>query len=180
MCKTPPKTVVAPAKPALPAEEAETVENSISDENVVGMLVDRLGGYTCPFVVYQHQSVGRGFLFIQTPNQLAEFRYTSKVDFAGRALSRCLTCHYMTVKEFEGDVLPNLPDLSKIKGLVRRDVKKYDYQRELVVLIRFGCGWSKVFTMKMEPNYVMCLSLIKESDLNYAEMDSLEINIDKD
>lgn len=63
-----------------------------------------------------------GFLFVQCPHPLAEYRYTSKVDAAGNQLDRQMIVHFLTMAEFTTDVLPS-PAISA--ALKAKNLAKY-------------------------------------------------------
>lgn len=168
------------AKAASQKVESKMMDSSVSDEESVMTVLNQLMAYTSPFAVYQASQVGKGILFAQTEEDARRFRYTGKVDEAGKELNRVLYFHYVTEKELETEILPNIPELEKHKGQWRKHLKKYLPKSQLVMLVKTGCGFSRCQVVPLEPKYQMCLGAIHDNLKMYQEMDQLEVNLDTD
>lgn len=160
--------------------ECTKVEAHITDEEAILSVLNRLMAYTAPFAVFQFEQQAKGVLFVQTQQDLKEFRYTGKINEHKEMLDRVVICHYINETELEEDVMPNIPELEKHKGYWRAALRKYKPKSQVVLLIKTGCGWTHCITVPLEPTYQMCLGAIQDNLAMYENMDQLELRMDKD
>ena len=73
--------------------------------SVVERLLASVRLYLCPFAVARAQ-LGRGFVFVQSENSLAQLALPLPVDCDGRALEveRALLLHYVTMEEYDKEL----------------------------------------------------------------------------
>jgi hypothetical protein len=86
-----------------------------TEKDVVSSLLDRTSLHTGPFCVFNFNKVGRGFLFLQSQQDLKDFRYLSSCDQTGTVGIVCMyvcmyvcmfvciyVCVYMCICVYEG------------------------------------------------------------------------------
>ena len=122
-------------------EEEEKIKIASIKEEIRIEIYTRIRFYACPLAVIQARTLGRGFLFIQSPSTLIELSFTSKpLDkdkstgrmFAGQQqrqqnlMSRSMILHYLTVGEYDAEVCKDDFELALVRKDLQQCVHTYD------------------------------------------------------
>lgn len=95
-------------------------------------LFGRIRFYACPYAVIKGLTLGRGFLFIQSDSTLATMSLAKPVDSCGRPTStRSLLIHYLTLGEFDQEVVRADFELAAVRSDYRRQWKPMTKKRKL-------------------------------------------------
>ncbi|CAM9780055.1 unnamed protein product [Chrysoparadoxa australica] len=147
---------------------------TVDAKEAVARCIGRVRLYACPFSVFHCDAVGRGLLFLQSRNTIAELAYLAPVDIHGKLLQRSLLLHYLTMGEFVDAVLQDDFELGTVKEPLEQAVASYDMESEIVVLLRTACGYLAVIKMPIVPDLGVCKALASD----YAGKDALELRLD--
>jgi hypothetical protein len=139
----------------------------------------RIRFYACPYAVYKELVLGRGFVFLQSSNTLAELSLPLPIASNGRPMdkTRSVLLHYLTMGEYDSEVCRDDFELTEVRTKLKEAVEAYDTQSRLVVLMRFRCGHVALGIAPLVPDYGICKSL---GQSYYAESGSgaLQLNLD--
>jgi hypothetical protein len=127
--------------------------------------------YAMPYAVYQMQTLGRGFLFVQSTQTLAA------LTLPGR--NRSVLLHYLTLGEYDAEVCRDDFELTAVRTCLQNAVHEYDAQQQVVVMMRFRCGHVAVGVIPLSLEYAVCLQLGKEYYQNVTA-GALELQLDDD
>jgi hypothetical protein len=157
-------------------------ESTMNDEKLIASLCDKISIHTHPFSVYQFRVRDRGFLFIQCLSPLYDFRYTSATNHQGQKLDREIVVHYITMSEFENDVMKNHPSPSlkkaKVVNEVRSVVNSYNPKKQVLCVVLFACD--KVVVVNQELlSYNTLENSVDENKEKYEAEHELNIFIDR-
>lgn len=134
--------------------------------------------YACSFVAWKTSKLGRGFLFIQSDCTLATLSLAIPKDAYGRAIPhRSLVLHYLTLGEYDSEVCRDDFELAHVRTALQAAVSEYDYETQVVLLMRFRCGHVAVGIAPLVPEYSLCQALGRDY---YADKDPpvLQLNLD--
>jgi MYND finger len=154
--------------------------SSVEDQfNARNELFGRLRFYICPYAVYRHADLGRGFVFIQSNHTLAMISLATPIDCCGRSLGmRSCTVHYLTVGEYDQEICRDDFEMTLVRKELQMAVAEYDPLTQIVVLMRFRCGHVALGQTLLVPDYKLCQRLGKDSYSSKATMGSLLLNLD--
>lgn len=140
-------------------------------------LLSRIRFYVCPYAVFRSTDLGRGFLFLQTDRTLSEMSIYIPKDCTGRAVTRSVLLHYLTVGEFDSEVCREDFELVMVRSKLKEAVESYDTEKEAVLLCRFRCGHMALGRAVLVPDYRICQKLGQDY---YAGNPSgaLQLNLD--
>ena len=133
-----------------------------------------------PPAVLNHSTKGPGFIYLQSPHTLEAFSFLGPGvrDTRGpihptRATSRTVILNYLTLGEF-----PNLTssdfEVAQILPDLHRAATTMDCKTDVLVLVKFRCGYLGVLTVKIVLGYDACLALGQD----YTGQESFQLNID--
>lgn len=141
-------------------------------------LFGRIRFYACPYAVHKSQTLGRGFLFIQSDLTLAALSLAIPKDTYGRRTSnRAVLVHFLTQGEYDAEVCRDDFEMAAVRSSLQEVVSSYDEENEVVLLFRFRCGHVSIGKSPLVPDYRICKKLGQDY---FAENDtaSLQLNID--
>ena len=184
-----------------------TFKNEVDGLTVGGELgvIRRCRMYTFPYTYIKESKLGNefkgtGFLFIQSASTLAELALPGKprdtafpthgndvklkvtaedADEMKVSESRSISAHFLTLGEFEKEVLPKNLSLSVILEPIKLALEEYtedveDKLGSILVVIRTRCGFLGVVRCKG----FMDKSLMMDLGKDYEAMEELLLNID--
>ena len=140
-------------------------------------ILSRIRLYAYPFAICKSQSVGRGFLFVQSNSSFAVLSLPGPILSNGRRCKnqRSVLLHWLTMKEYDSEVCMDDFELAGVRRGLKGMVDNYDEKVEIPILMRFRCGHVAVGTAPLVPDYKLCETLGKD----YEEIgDALQLNID--
>lgn len=139
----------------------------------------RLRFYICPYAVFRHANLGRGFLFIQSNHTLAMISLAIPIDCWGRSLGmRSCSVHYLTVGEYDQEICRDDFEMTMVRKEVQNAVAEYDPLTQIVVLMRFRCGHVALGLTSLVPDYKLCQRLGNDYYASNPSMGSLLLNLD--
>ncbi|CAM9791971.1 unnamed protein product [Choristocarpus tenellus] len=147
---------------------------STDRQEVVARVLTRIRLYLCPFAVSHGEKIGRGFVFVQTPNPLLELSYLKPVNSNGNQLDRSVLLHFLSMREFIDAVMQDDFELGTIHRPLEAAVESYNPALETVVLLRSRCGYMAVVMVPLAPDLAVCRQL----GMEYADKDALQLNLD--
>lgn len=155
--------------------------SEVSDKALIASVMSKIDMHTNPFFVFQQRGQPKGFLFVQSMSDYQHFRYVKATPET--PLDRDLVCMFMTLNEFKTDVVSEHPNrnLSKKAFLdqITASVKGCDNTTHMVVVAAFGCGHVQSYVAPLAP-IEMIKAVIEENKKELAQMDCLEIYLDRD
>jgi hypothetical protein len=92
---------------------------------------------------------------------------------------RSLLIHYLTLGEYNQEVIRADFEMAVVRDDLRAAVEAYDEEKEVVVLMRFRCGHVALGTALLIPDYRVCKKL--GQDYHFAEdsrAGALQLNLD--
>jgi len=120
-------------------------------------LVQRVSLYAFPYAVHKTETLGKGFLFIQSTHSLAIMSLKKHQDSWGRTVrGRAVLLHYLTIGEFDAEVSRDDFELVHIRQKLLEAIEQYSIDEEIVTLMRFRCGHVAVGIVKLVPEYNQC------------------------
>ena len=159
--------------------EAMTLTSADDKQSVCEEILRRVRFYACPYVVHKTATLGRGFLFLQSPSTLAELslplpRLPTGSPIAGQ---RSVLLHYLTMGEFDSELSRDDFEMAQVRNELKALVKAYNTRYDLVLLMRFRCGHVAVGSAPLVPDYAVCVSLGKDY-YSEATEGALQLNLD--
>jgi len=149
--------------------------NSPTDQqNARDEIFTRVRFYICSYAVHKYQTLGKGFIFVQSDSTLAELSLPVPTDSYGKMFrtQRFVLIHYLTLGEYDSELCRDDFELAcvrdSLKGAVEGsdtnvnddDIRKgYDERKEVVMLMRYRCGHLAVGVAPLAPDYNVCKSL---------------------
>jgi MYND finger len=153
-----------------------SIENQCNARNE---FFGRLRFYICPYAVFRHADLGRGFVFVQTNHTLTMISLAIPIDCWGRSLGmRSCTVHYLTVGEYDQEICRDDFEMTMVRKELQNAVAEYDPLTQIVVLMRFRCGHVALGQTPLVPDYKLCQRLGKDYYASNAPMGSLLLNLD--
>ena len=155
-----------------------TIEKEKDQALARDSVLNRIRYYSCPYAVHKAQSLGRGFLFIQSTQTLATMALAKPKDSYGRpTTTRSLLIHFLTVGEFDSEVCRDDFELATVRTKLLEAVENYNEQKEMVVLTRFRCGQVALGLAPLVPDFAQCKQL---GQMQFSEITAgaLELQID--
>lgn len=150
-------------------------------------ILARIRYYAFPYAVQKAQTLGRGFLFVQSNHTLATMSLDKPIENSccfGRvnsiiptATNRSLLLYYLTVGEYDVEVCRDDFELTLVRTKLRQAVEEYDEETQVVILMRFRCGHMALGTAPLVPEYQVCKSLGKDYYQNVSS-GALELHLD--
>lgn len=138
----------------------------------------RVRFYICPYAVHRSQSLGKGFLFIQSDCTMAEISLMLPQNAKGHTIPmRSVLVHYLTVGEYDTEICRDDFELAEIRPKLQAAVDAYNVETHVVVLMRFRCGHVGLGTAVLVPDYGICKSL-GASYYTDSTAGALQLNID--
>jgi len=123
----------------------------------------RIRFYACPYAVYKTQTLGKGFLFLQSEETLAIMSLGMPKDWNGHRIEgRSIHVHFLTVGEYEQEVCREDFEMTSFRDDIIKAVNEYNEKAEVVVLMKFRCGHMALGTSKLVPEFALCKQLGKE------------------
>jgi hypothetical protein len=142
-------------------------------------LYGRIRFYVCPYAVHRSQTLGKGFLFIQSDCTLAEVSLMLPKNAKGHAIAmRSILVHYLTVGEYDTEICRDDFELAEVRPKLKEAVDAYDVETHVVVLMRFRCGHLGLGTAVLVPDYGICKSLGQSYYSDESTAGALQLNID--
>ncbi|KAL3940709.1 MAG: hypothetical protein SGBAC_004805 [Bacillariaceae sp.] len=139
----------------LPAKDTmESTKMSIRNE-----IFGRIRFYACPYAVFKTQELGKGFLFIQSNCTLAQLSLTIPKDTTGRTIERSILMHFLTLGEFDSDVISDDFEMAATRTKLQELVNMYNSEKEVVLLLRLRCGHVSLGKGVLVPDYQICKKL---------------------
>jgi hypothetical protein len=147
-------------------------------KEVRGEVYGRVRFYVCPYAIHKQQSLGRGFLFLQSDCTLAEVSLTVPMNAWGHPIGmRSLLIHFLTVGEYDSEICRDDFELAQVRGTLRKAVEDYDPESMVVVLMRFRCGHVALGIAELVPDYGICKNLGKDY-YGDSTAGAIQLNID--
>jgi len=136
--------------------------------------------YACPYAVYKYETLGKGFLFIQSNTTLAACSLPIPKDSYGRSIGpRSLLLHYLTIGEYDLEVCRDDFELAVVRSELKEAVDNYDESCQVVLLTRFRCGHLSVGVTPIVPDYAVCRKLGNEYYAESSTAGALQLNLDE-
>eukprot|EP00980_Cylindrotheca_fusiformis_P021480 scaffold8353_cov138-Cylindrotheca_fusiformis.AAC.11 len=158
------------------AEMSSGNDAEAAKRNVRNEIFGRIRFYACPYAVFKTQELGNGFLFIQSPSTLEDLSLTVPKDVSGRAITRSVLMHFLTMGEFDSEVISDDFEMAVVRVNLQDLVKSYDPSKEIVLLLRLRCGHVALGKAVLVPDYQICKKLGKDY---YAETSgAVQLNLD--
>lgn len=150
-------------------------DKAYSRDNI---LHHRLRLYVYPYAVHNYQTLGRGFLFLQSEETLVVMSLQADRDCKGQPLQRTVHVHYLTVGEYDHDVCRDDFEMAVVRNDLRSAVARYSPKQEVVVLMKFRCGHLALGIAQLSPEYSICRQLGAQY-YSTVTAGSLSLNIDE-
>ena len=115
---------------------------------------------------------------MQSSNTLQELSLLVPKDTTGRAIKgRSVLLHFLTMGEFDADVVSDDFELAAVRTQLSAAVSAYDPKKEMVLLLRLRCGHVALGKAVLVPDYGICKKLGQDY---HAESTSgaLQLNLD--
>lgn len=156
----------------LQGEDKETTQMTIRNE-----IFGRIRFYASPYAVFKTQELGKGFLFIQSNCTLAQLSLTIPKDTTGRIIERSILMHFLTLGEFDADVISDDFEMAATRTKLKELVNMYNSEKEVVLLLRLRCGHLSLGKGVLVPDYQICKKLGVDY---YAEntAEAVQLNLD--
>ena len=139
----------------------------------------RLRFYICPYAVFRHATLGRGFVFLQTNHTISMMSLAVPIDCWGHSLGmRSCTVHYLTLGEYDQEICRDDFEMTMVRKNLQEAVAEYDTLTQIVVLMRFRCGHLALGLTSLVPDYGLCQRLGKDYFATDPTMGSLLLNLD--
>jgi len=141
----------------------------------------RIRFYACPYGVFRGMTLGRGFLFVQSPMTLAELSLPIPKLPCGRSMSgpRAVLLHFLTLGEYDQELCRDDFEMAGCRAELKEAIESYNERVEIVVLMRFRCGHIAVGVSPLVPEYGVCASLGKDYyEGQKAAEGALQLNLD--
>lgn len=119
-------------------------------------LYNRIRFYAGPYAIYRGQTLGRGFIFLQSTQTLAVMSLeTPHRDSYGREIqsARSVLMHYLTIGEFDAEVCRDDFELALVRPKLMDAVEAYDERTQVVLLMRFRCGHLALGVAPLVPDF---------------------------
>lgn len=143
--------------------------NNDDYEDARNELLQHIRMYAFPYAIHQSQTLGQGFLFVQSVCTLAALTVPG--------LGRSVLLHYLTVGEYDAEVCRDDFELTAVRTALQQAVNNYDDRKQLVVLMRFRCGHVALGMVDLSLDYVLCQQLGREYYQNVTA-GALELRLD--
>lgn len=135
----------------------------------------RIRMYAFPFFVCHRAMKGDGALFLQSKNTLDDFFFDGLVTRHGEPLRRTVFASYVTLEEFDSELVAEDFELALSRAGLRRGLEACAKdQKRATILTKFRCGYVAVFTTQIVPDVAVCNALAKD----YEQQAILQLNID--
>ncbi|CAJ1958008.1 unnamed protein product [Cylindrotheca closterium] len=156
----------------LGGNDRESTQTTVRNE-----IFGRIRFYACPYAVFKTQELGKGFLFIQSNCTLAELSLTIPKDTTGRVVERSILMHFLTLGEFDADVISDDFEMAVTRTKLQELVNMYNPEKEVVLLLRLRCGHVSLGNGVLVPDYQICKNLGVDY---YAEStaEAVQLNLD--
>jgi len=150
----------------------ETTQTTVRNE-----IFGRIRFYACPYAVFKTQELGKGLLFIQSNCTLAQLSLTIPKDTTGRMIERSILMHFLTLGEFDADVISDDFEMAATRTKLQELVNTYNSEKEVVLLLRLRCGHVSLGKGILVPDYQICKRLGADY---YAEnpAGAVQLNLD--
>lgn len=135
----------------------DSMENT--RKTVLNEIFRRIRFYACPYAVFKTQELGKGFLFIQSNCTLAQLSLTIPKDTTGRLMERSTLIHFLTLGEFDADVISDDFEMAATRTKLQELVNTYKSEKEVVLLFRLRCGYVHLGKGVLVPDYQICKRL---------------------
>ena len=158
--------------PFLLGKDRESTQTTVRNE-----IFGRIRFYACPYAVFKTQELGKGFLFIQSNCTLAQLSLTIPKDTTGRMIERSILMHFLTLGEFDADVISDDFEMAATRAKLQELVNIYNSEKEVVLLLRLRCGHVSLGKGVLVPDYQICKRLGVDY---YAEnsAEAVQLNLD--
>jgi hypothetical protein len=134
--------------------------------------------YACAYAVFRSQTLGQGFLFIQSDSSLATLSLTFPKDSYGHETPpRSLLLYYLTLGEFDSEVSRDDFELAMVRNKLTESVQVYDRKKQVVVLMRFRCGHVALGTALLVPEFNV-LNKLGRDYFSENNSGALQLNLD--
>mmetsp|Transcript_31813 Transcript_31813/g.53167 ORF Transcript_31813/g.53167 Transcript_31813/m.53167 type:complete len:299 (-) Transcript_31813:121-1017(-) len=154
------------------------IQESNAKEMVRNELFSRIRFYACPYGVFRYSELGRGFLFLQTDKTLQDMSLYIPKDCTGRAMTRSVLIHYLTLGEFDSEVCRDDFELAMARTALKEQVESYDPEKEAVLLCRFRCGHLALGRAVLVPDFKICKKLGQDYYSAENAAGALQLNLD--
>lgn len=153
-------------------EASEAIKRNVRNE-----VFARIRFYACPYAVFKTQELGGGFLFVQSPSSLKDLSLMTPKDTSGRTITRSILLHFLTMGEFDSEVISDDFEMAAVRSELQELVLNYDSKKEVVLLLRLRCGHVALGKGVLVPDYEICKKLGKDY---YAEnpTGAVQLNLD--
>lgn len=149
---------------------------SLDKDEVRSEIYRRIRFYACPYAVFKTQELGNGFLFIQSNNSLRELSLMLPRDESGRTLERSILMHFLTLGEFDAEVISDDFEMAAARSKLKELIQTYDKKTEVPLLFRLRCGHVALGKAVLVPDYNICKKL---GEQYYAETSgAIQLNLD--
>jgi hypothetical protein len=150
------------------------VDKKERDRNVVFAEI-RL--YACPYAVHHAQTLGPGFLFVQSSLPLAQMATPSPNNTSKDRPMRSLLLHYLTLGEYDTDLCRDDFELTLVRTELQAALSCVENDTHVIVLMRFRCGHVALGIAPLLPDYAVCKKLGADYYKD-AGSGALQLNLD--
>lgn len=152
-------------------------------ETVCNTLWKNIRFYACPYSIHHSDTLGKGFCFIQSQSTLSQIAIPrsvfSSLYYEQRQDQRSVLIHFLTVGEYDQELCRDDFELASVRDELVAAVNEYDREKELVILMRFRCGYVTLGTVKkLVPDLKVCRALGRDYYANNRTMKTLQLNLD--
>ena len=135
----------------------ETMENT--RRTVCNEIFGRIRFYVCPYAVFKTLELGKGFIYLQSNSTLLQLSLSIPKDITGRSMERSILMHFLTMGEFDADVISDDFEMAAIRTKLQELVNTYKSEKEVVILLKFRCGHVSLGKGVLVPDYQICKRL---------------------
>jgi hypothetical protein len=153
------------------------LNNHVTQTIIRNEIFGRIRFYACPYAIFKTQELGNGFLFVQSNNTLQDLSLHISKDTTGRILERSVLMHFLTMGEFDVDLVSDDFEMAAVRTELQKLVSTYNQKKELILLFRSRCGHVALGKGVLVPDYGICKKLGQDY---YSEntAGSVQLNLD--
>eukprot|EP00658_Telonema_sp_P-2_P047963 TRINITY_DN36508_c0_g1_i1.p1 TRINITY_DN36508_c0_g1~~TRINITY_DN36508_c0_g1_i1.p1 ORF type:complete len:303 (-),score=69.11 TRINITY_DN36508_c0_g1_i1:225-1133(-) len=152
----------------------------MDQDRVANDTIRKVRIYMCPYAVCKYNQKttngedGRGFVFVRSPNSMAELFFHGSSDQIGRRLERSLMVQYLDMEDGMNALVQEIPGIQQIVPIVSQCIQEYDPQLHVVVVFLSGCGYLTCLKVNMVPDWGIACELSSD----YNDKERIQLNVD--